>query len=55
MAGSASLTVNGATTITQSTLDWDANGLNTTTVGAAGVLTLNVGEVIEQPLFCKFG
>ncbi|MEZ6073503.1 MAG: hypothetical protein R3C10_25310 [Pirellulales bacterium] len=44
-AGTANLTVNGNTTISQATLDWDADGANITTVGTAGVLTLNVGTV----------
>ncbi|MCA9101141.1 MAG: hypothetical protein KDA63_08330, partial [Planctomycetales bacterium] len=43
--GTANLTVNGNTTISQATLDWDADGASTTTIGATGLLTLNVGAV----------
>ncbi|MEZ6073229.1 MAG: PEP-CTERM sorting domain-containing protein [Pirellulales bacterium] len=44
-AGTPNLTVNGNTTINQAILNWDADGMNTTTVGAGGVLTLNVDQL----------
>ena len=43
--GTANLTVNGVTTIVQAILDWDANETGTTTVGPAGVLTLDVDQI----------
>jgi len=46
-AASTTLVVNGSTNISGGTFNWDGPGslANVTTVGAAGVLTLNVDEV----------